>query len=240
MLLIHSDESVYPDMSAADMGRLMADYGTFHGAVEAAGVFKGADRLQPTATATTVKVRDGKTLITDGPFAETKEQVGGGRSPTLRRRRSRHDRPARPHRRGRPLAVGLHLLPSRPEPGGSSRPHASHPRGPDDGGDRAGLSGRTGHARTAPRAGEAQDPDGEHPVSHSAGPPPSRASAVRLGRHLFDLQRGVLGVNRRGADPLGSLRRRHPTGGPSCASTTRCFARCHRRSSRAIGPSPWR
>lgn len=77
MLLINSDEAVYPKMSEAEMGQLMADYGKFHAEIEAAGVYKGSDRLQPTTTATTVKLRNGETIITDGPFAETKEQLGG-------------------------------------------------------------------------------------------------------------------------------------------------------------------
>lgn len=77
MLLINEDESRFETMSEADMGRLMADYGTFHEKIEKSGAFLGAHRLRPTATATTVRVRDGKTLTTDGPFAETKEQFGG-------------------------------------------------------------------------------------------------------------------------------------------------------------------
>ncbi|MCZ6835025.1 MAG: YciI family protein [Planctomycetota bacterium] len=77
LLLIYSDESVYPTMSEEDMGKLMAEYGEFTQALETSGVMVGADRLQPTHTATTVRIRDGETLTTDGPFAETKEQFGG-------------------------------------------------------------------------------------------------------------------------------------------------------------------
>jgi len=77
LLLINSDESAYESMSEADMGRLMADYGTFTQELQAAGAMRDAARLQPTPTATTVRVRDGETLTTDGPFAETKEQLGG-------------------------------------------------------------------------------------------------------------------------------------------------------------------
>ena len=77
MLMIHSDESLYPKMSEAKMGQLMQDYGEFSEAVMKAGVHNGSDRLRPTPTATTVRVRDGETLTTDGPFAETKEQFGG-------------------------------------------------------------------------------------------------------------------------------------------------------------------
>ncbi len=73
MLLIYSAESD----DAAQPETLMADYGAFtHGIVQS-GAFKAADRLRPIADATTVRVRDGKTLTTDGPFAETREQLGG-------------------------------------------------------------------------------------------------------------------------------------------------------------------
>ncbi len=57
--------------------KLMAEYAAFGQLVEKLGVIRGSGRLQPTSTATTVRVRDGKTLTTDGPFAETKEQFGG-------------------------------------------------------------------------------------------------------------------------------------------------------------------
>ena len=77
MLLIHSDESHYATISEADMGALMERYGKFTQELSEAGVMVGADRLQPVATATTVRVRDDKTTTTDGPFAETKEQLGG-------------------------------------------------------------------------------------------------------------------------------------------------------------------
>ena len=77
MLLIHSDESVYPKMSEEDHGQLMAKYGQFTSEIQGAGVLLDSDRLRPTATATTVRVRDGETLTSDGPFAETKEQLGG-------------------------------------------------------------------------------------------------------------------------------------------------------------------
>lgn len=77
MLLINSDESHYGKMSESDMGQLMAEYGRVWGELQEAGVLRDSARLQPTATATTVRVRDGERLTTDGPFAETKEQVGG-------------------------------------------------------------------------------------------------------------------------------------------------------------------
>ena len=54
-----------------------AAYGAFTQDIVQKGHFKAGDALQPTSTATTVRVRDGKTLTTDGPFAETREQLGG-------------------------------------------------------------------------------------------------------------------------------------------------------------------
>ena len=77
LLMIYSDESHYATMSEADMGALMGAYGEFSEEVAAAGVLESSDRLQPTPTATSVRVRNGKTETTDGPFAETKEAFGG-------------------------------------------------------------------------------------------------------------------------------------------------------------------
>ena len=77
LLLIHDEEAMFGRMSQAELGKMMADYGTFTQEIMQSGVFKDAARLRPTGSATTVRVRDGKTLTTDGPFAETKEQLGG-------------------------------------------------------------------------------------------------------------------------------------------------------------------
>jgi len=77
MLLICADQTRYPKLSQAENDKLMADYGEFQSSLKAAGVYIASDRLRPTTTATTVRVREGKTLTTDGPFAETKEQLGG-------------------------------------------------------------------------------------------------------------------------------------------------------------------
>jgi hypothetical protein len=74
VLLIYSNES---DEQNQDGAQLMADYGAFTQGIVQSGAFKSADRLRPVADATTVRVRDGKTLTTDGPFAETREQLGG-------------------------------------------------------------------------------------------------------------------------------------------------------------------
>jgi hypothetical protein len=77
MLLIYGDErgwgSMSEEESAAEMGRWVA----YTEAITAEGIMRAGDALQPTATATTVRVRDDETLVTDGPFAETREQLGG-------------------------------------------------------------------------------------------------------------------------------------------------------------------
>jgi len=74
ILLIYSAES---DDAKQDHAAMMAEYGAFTQGIVQSGAFKAADRLKPVATATTVQVRNGKTLTTDGPFAETREQLGG-------------------------------------------------------------------------------------------------------------------------------------------------------------------
>jgi hypothetical protein len=77
LLTIYADESRYATMTPDDSARLMADYGAFGQEAQEAGVLLGGEGLQPTATATTVRVREGEALFTDGPFAETREQLGG-------------------------------------------------------------------------------------------------------------------------------------------------------------------
>ena len=77
MLLIFDDERVWGELSEEERGRLYAEYGTFTNELREAGALLTADQLQPSTTATLVQVRDGETLTTDGPFAETKEQLGG-------------------------------------------------------------------------------------------------------------------------------------------------------------------
>ena len=75
LLMIYGDESV--DLHPDEMQKAMAGYDAFTNEVKSAGAYQTGEALQPTATATTVRVRNGETLITDGPFAETKEQLGG-------------------------------------------------------------------------------------------------------------------------------------------------------------------
>ena len=78
MLLIYVDEAKGAQ-AAKEMGvaQMTAPYIAYAEALQKAGVIRGGDRLQPTSTATTVKVSDGKTQVLNGPYAETKEQLGG-------------------------------------------------------------------------------------------------------------------------------------------------------------------
>jgi hypothetical protein len=77
MLLIYGDEAGWDSLSDEDRGRWMQDYGVYTDELRAAGAMIAGDALQPTSSATTVRVRDGEQFVTDGPFAETKEQLGG-------------------------------------------------------------------------------------------------------------------------------------------------------------------
>jgi hypothetical protein len=77
LLLIYRNEAEQAKLDAAALQKLAGDYGTFTQSIIQSGHFKAGDGLQPTSTATTVRVRDGKTLTTDGPFAETREQLAG-------------------------------------------------------------------------------------------------------------------------------------------------------------------
>ena len=77
LLTIYGDESGWNDITPEQSQQIMAAYGAFGQEAQAAGVLLGGEGLQPTSTATTVRVRDGEALTTDGPFAETREQLGG-------------------------------------------------------------------------------------------------------------------------------------------------------------------
>jgi len=77
LLMIYRSEAELGKMDAAARKEMSAEYGAFTQSIIQSGHFKAGDGLQPTSTATTVRVRDGKTLATDGPFAETREQLGG-------------------------------------------------------------------------------------------------------------------------------------------------------------------
>ncbi|MHC4956206.1 MAG: YciI family protein [Planctomycetota bacterium] len=77
MLLIATEEALDAGRSPDEEMALMQAYGAFSEELQAAGAMLGAERLRPTSASTTVRVRDGETMVTDGPFAETKEYLGG-------------------------------------------------------------------------------------------------------------------------------------------------------------------
>jgi hypothetical protein len=77
LLLIHSDEQAMQTQTQEETGSILAAYGAYMKAMADAGVSKGGQRLRPTSTAATVRVQNGKTQVLNGPYAETKEQLGG-------------------------------------------------------------------------------------------------------------------------------------------------------------------
>ena len=77
LLMIYHNEAEYAKIDAATRQKMLGEYQAFTQSIIQSGNFKAGDRLQPISTATTVRVRDGKMLTTDGPFAETREQLGG-------------------------------------------------------------------------------------------------------------------------------------------------------------------
>ena len=77
LMLICTDESADTATSPEEAAASMAEYGAFMEEMGRRGVLQGGERLRPTTDATTVRVRDGETVTSDGPFAETKEQIGG-------------------------------------------------------------------------------------------------------------------------------------------------------------------
>lgn len=77
LLLIYQNEANDAKRTEAEANARSAEYGVFTQSIIQSGNFKGGDRLHPSSMATMVRVRDGKTLTTDGPFAETHEQLGG-------------------------------------------------------------------------------------------------------------------------------------------------------------------
>jgi hypothetical protein len=76
LLLIYNTEPMDPQPSNATAGEFEA-YNVFTTSIRDTGQFEAGEALQPTSTATTVRVENGRTITTDGPFAETKEQLGG-------------------------------------------------------------------------------------------------------------------------------------------------------------------
>jgi hypothetical protein len=77
MLLIYASEADFSRRSNEEIGKISQEYMKVTQEIQASGHFRLGDRLEHTGTATTVRVKDGKTLTTDGPFAETREQLGG-------------------------------------------------------------------------------------------------------------------------------------------------------------------
>ncbi len=77
LILIYSDEKADTSATPQEMEAWMGEYMAYTDAMQKSGVYAGGDALHPTSAATTVRIRDGKRTTTHGPFAETKEQLGG-------------------------------------------------------------------------------------------------------------------------------------------------------------------
>ena len=77
MLLVYTNEQATEAASPEQQEKTMAGHGAVMAETRERGILRGAEPLEPTRTATTVRVQNGKVLITDGPFAETKEQLAG-------------------------------------------------------------------------------------------------------------------------------------------------------------------
>ena len=77
MLAIYGDERAAESMPREEMTEIISAYMAFTQALRDANVWVASNRLRPTSAATSVRVTDGKTQLLDGPFAETKEQLGG-------------------------------------------------------------------------------------------------------------------------------------------------------------------
>jgi hypothetical protein len=77
LLLIYGNEAGMLSASKEQVGQMVAAYAAYTEAMKKAGAYVGANRLQATATATTVRAPNGKSSVLDGPYAETKEQLGG-------------------------------------------------------------------------------------------------------------------------------------------------------------------
>lgn len=77
IMLIYSDENIEAHRSAEENAAMIAEYSTFTDEVRQRGSFLNGDALQPSSTATTVRIQNGKCVAKDGPYALTKEQLGG-------------------------------------------------------------------------------------------------------------------------------------------------------------------
>jgi hypothetical protein len=77
LLLIYGNEDYFGKLSAAEQGKVLQEYTAFTKSIAGSGHLRGGNELDVTSKASTVRVRDGKRMLTDGPFAETREQLGG-------------------------------------------------------------------------------------------------------------------------------------------------------------------
>jgi hypothetical protein len=77
LLMIYRDEAPMLSATKEQIGQMTAAYGAYTEAMKKAGAYVGGNRLQPISTATTVRAPNGKSSVIDGPYAETKEQLGG-------------------------------------------------------------------------------------------------------------------------------------------------------------------
>ena len=77
MLLIYHDEIAWDALTEAERQQIYLEYRQLIQELQTSGKYLGGDQLQATSTASTVRVRKGKPMVTDGPFAETREQLGG-------------------------------------------------------------------------------------------------------------------------------------------------------------------
>jgi hypothetical protein len=77
LLLIHSDEKAMQSASKDQVETMLAAYGAYIGAMKEAGAYVGGERLHPSSMGAVVRVKDGKSSVLDGPYAEIKEQLGG-------------------------------------------------------------------------------------------------------------------------------------------------------------------
>jgi hypothetical protein len=77
LLLIYENEGAWATMPEEEQGQVFGEYMTYTQEIARSGNLVAGEALQPTATATSVRVQGGKTVTTDGPFAETREQLGG-------------------------------------------------------------------------------------------------------------------------------------------------------------------
>jgi hypothetical protein len=77
LLLIYENEATWAAVSEAEKGKIFQEYMDYTKRIRKSGNYVAGEALQPVSTATTVRVKNGKTLTTDGPFAETREQLGG-------------------------------------------------------------------------------------------------------------------------------------------------------------------